>query len=246
MKTKEEVLKNCTITDNIVKLPNVQLDRKLYQEVAKSLKLIGGTWKGGKIFGFVFNTDPTELLSQIANGETRNLKKEFQFFATPDNLADELVKLAEIKQDDTILEPSAGRGSIIKAINKVTNIKPDCYELMPDNITYLNQSALQFNLIGEDFLKHENKTYTKIIANPPFTKNQDIKHLMEMYNCLSPGGRLVCITSESWTNGKQKIQENFKQWLIEVNAEVINIEPGTFKESGTMVGGKIVIINKAI
>jgi hypothetical protein len=59
--------------------------------------LIGGKWKGGKVFGFVFATDPTELLDQIANGEKRNLKKEFQFFATPEKLADELVYLADLE-----------------------------------------------------------------------------------------------------------------------------------------------------
>ena len=91
MTTKEEVLQNCTVEGTTVKLPNVQLDRKLYQEVAKALELIGGKWKGGKVFGFVFATDPTDLLDQIANGEKRNLKKEFQFFATPEKLADELV-----------------------------------------------------------------------------------------------------------------------------------------------------------
>ena len=76
--TKEQVLQDCTVEGNVVKLPNIQLDRKDYQEVAKALELIGGKWKGGKIMGFVFVTDPTELLDQIANGEKRNLKKEFQ------------------------------------------------------------------------------------------------------------------------------------------------------------------------
>lgn len=78
--TKEEVLQNCTIEGNIVKLPNEQLDRKLYQEVAKSLELIGGKWKGGKVQGFVFTLDPTELLNQISGGEQRNLKKGVPIF----------------------------------------------------------------------------------------------------------------------------------------------------------------------
>lgn len=76
--TKEQVLQNCTVEGNVVKLPSEQLDRKLYQEVAKALELIGGKWKGGKVFGFVFATDPTDLLKEIANGEKRNLKKEFR------------------------------------------------------------------------------------------------------------------------------------------------------------------------
>lgn len=244
--TKEQVLQDCTVEGNVVKLPNIQLNRKDYQEVAKALELIGGKWKGGKIMGFVFVTDPTDLLDQIANGEKRNLKKEFQFFATPEKLADELVYLADLKQHDTILEPSAGQGAIVKAINKVVDVVPDCFELMDVNTLILKKSGLSFNLIGEDFLKNEGKTYSKIIANPPFTKNQDIDHLKEMYNCLSRGGKLVCITSESWVNGSQKKQVDFKKWLEKENAEIIDIEKGSFKESGTAVGGKIIVLEKPL
>lgn len=244
METKEQVLQNCTVEEFVVKLPNVQLDRKIYQEVAKALELIGGKRKGGKVFGFVFATDPTDLLEQIAKGEKRNLKKEFQFFATPEKLAEELVYLAELKQHDTILEPSAGQGAIVKAINKVCNVIPDCFELMDVNVEVLNKSGLALNLVGTDFFNHTGKTYSKIIANPPFTKNQDIDHLKEMYKCLSKGGRLVCITSESWVDGSQKKQIEFRKWLDEIKTETIDIEKGSFKESGTMVGGKIVVINK--
>jgi hypothetical protein len=228
----------------VVKLPNIQLDRKLYQEVAKALELIGGKWKGGKIFGFVFQSDPTDLIYEISNGEKRNLKKEFQFFETPQKLADKLVGLAGINNNDTILEPSTGQGAIIRAINKVTDVVPDCYELMDVNKIILNKSDLRFNLIGDNFLDNKGLSYTKIIANPPFTKNQDIEHLKEMYNCLSLGGRLVCITSNSWLNGKQKKQIEFKNWLDKLNVELIDIEKGSFKESGTEVGGVIVVINK--
>ena len=37
MTTKEEVLQNCTVEGTVIKLPNTQLDRKLYQEVAKPM-----------------------------------------------------------------------------------------------------------------------------------------------------------------------------------------------------------------
>ena len=117
---------------------------------------------------------------------------------------------------------------------------------MDINTFILNKSGLRFNLIGDNFLKHNGKTYSKIIANPPFTKNQDIDHLKEMYNCLSRGGRLICITSESWVNGHQKKQIEFKNWLYKIEAEVIDIEKETFKDSGTSVGGKIIIINKKL
>jgi hypothetical protein len=141
MTTKEEVLQNCKVEGMIVKLPDTQLERKLYQEVAKALELIGGKWKGGKVFGFVFTTDPTELLNQIANGEKRNLKKEFQFFGTPDDLADDLVFEAQIEPYHKILEPSAGQGAIVKAINRVfPDTKVSCYELMEVNQTILKKN----------------------------------------------------------------------------------------------------------
>ena len=74
---KLEILNQCTVNGNYVKLPDVQLDRKLYLEVAKALELIGGKWKGGKIAAFEFKADPTDLLESIKNGDKRNLKKEF-------------------------------------------------------------------------------------------------------------------------------------------------------------------------
>lgn len=170
MITKEEVLNQCTIDGNVIKLPNIQLDRKVYQDVAKSLGLIGGKWKGGRIAGFVFQSDPTDLLNDIKNGGSRNLKKEFQYFPTPESLARRLVEFSDLSNDDLILEPSAGQGAIIKEINKVVSVIPDCYELMDVNISILNKSGLQFNLIGTDFLKNNGKMYNKIIANPPFSK----------------------------------------------------------------------------
>lgn len=242
MKTKEEVLRNSTLENNVLKLPNIQLDRKLYQDVAKSIELIGGKWKGGKISGFVFQNDPTELLEQITNNN--NLKKEYQFFATPDNIANYLVQLAEIQPNDTILEPSAGQGAIIKAINNITNIVPDCYELMETNTIILKNSNLKFNLLGNDFLQHDNKLYSKIIANPPFTKNQDIIHLLKMYDSLKPKGKLVCITSLSWTTGNQKKQIDFRKWLENNNASILDLDKGMFKNSGTMIETKIIVVDK--
>lgn len=44
METKE-ILIQCTVEGNVVKLPSVQLERKEYLEVKKHLELIGGKWK---------------------------------------------------------------------------------------------------------------------------------------------------------------------------------------------------------
>jgi len=242
--TKEEVLQKCTVEGTIVKLPAGQLGRKLYMEVANSLSLIGGKWKGKPVFGFVFPEDPTDLLEQIANGENRNIKKEYQFFATPSELADELVELAEITEDDEVLEPSAGQGAIVKAVHRVFAGKTVWgYELMPINQTFLSKIA-GFRLLGDDFLKECDTSYDKIVANPPFAKNADVDHIRKMYDCLKDKGRLVSISSKHWQMSQNKKELQFQGWLKKVKATVKEIDPGTFKESGTMVGGLIIIINK--
>lgn len=242
--TKEDVLKDCTVSGNVVSLPDVKLDRKIYLEVSKSLELIGGKWKGGKVMGFVFNEDPSELLKQIQGGEKRNLKKEFQFFGTPDDLADELVWDANLEFEDEILEPSAGQGAIVKAIHR--EIFPGKtvwgYELMPVNKTFLSKIP-SFKLIGDDFLKCDT-SFDKIIANPPFNKNQDILHIRKMYDCLRPKGRLVSMASRHWQTSNNKAETFFRGWLKEVGAEIIDIQAGRFKESGTNIATCKIIINK--
>src|SRR5690606_16798614 len=131
----------CKVDRNMVFLPPNRLSKELYAGVKKKLELIGGKWKGGKVQGFVFNEDPTDLLAEVAGGAQRNIKKEFQFFATPDSIADQLVRLANIAKGQTILEPSAGQGAIIHAIQRAVDTNVYCCELMPLNQTFLNKIA---------------------------------------------------------------------------------------------------------
>lgn len=255
MTTKEQVLQASTVEGMVVKLPAGQLDRKLYQEVAAALNLIGGKWKGGKVSGFVFETDPTDLLAQIANGEKRNLKKEFQFFATPAHVADELVILANINSNHKILEPSAGRGAIVDAIGRKINIrKPNLihvFELMDINISFLEKRNVisfqgkDFTLMKPQVTEGVDDRYDRIIANPPFSKNQDIEHIYKMWEFLKPGGRIVTIASNHWRFASGKKELAFRQWIADTHAELHEVEAGAFKESGTNISVCILIIDKS-
>lgn len=248
MQTKQEILKACTVSGMVVTLPGVKLDRKLYQDVAKHLELIGGKWDR-KAQGFIFNENPAELLTQIASGEKRNLKKEFQFFGTPDSLADEMVSYAGIDEYDLILEPSAGQGAIIKAIHRKhpTQLVHYC-ELMPLNRTLLERLP-NVQYITDNFLKMSRSKITtgvfdKIIANPPFSKNQDIDHTRQMWACLKPGGRIVTIASKHWQYANNKKETAFRNWLNETDTDINEIEAGAFSESGTKIPTCMLIIDK--
>jgi len=242
---KQKVLQACTVEGNVVKLPPGQLDRKIYMDVAAALNLIGGKWVGRKTMGFVFQQDPTELLAQIASGEKRNLKKEFQFFATPDSLANEMVMYAGIRDADIVLEPSAGQGAIIKAIHRAHPGKMVSYcEIMDLNRTMLSDIP-NTRFVGSDFLKETDQQYDRIIANPPFSKNQDIDHIRKMYDVCKPGGKIVTISSQHYKYTSGKKEKAFEKWLeADLEATVNGIDAGTFSESGTKVATFLIIIDK--
>lgn len=241
-----EVLQGCIVENNIVRLPPEQLDRNLYLEVKRKLELIGGKWKGGKEQGFVFSDDPSELLTQIANGEERNLKKELQFFATPARLADKMVLLADLKEQESVLEPSAGQGAIIEAILRIgPKVTIQCYEISAINRKFLEK--LECSIEGEDFFEAADTfKYDKIIANPPFSGNQDISHIYAMWDRLEKGGRLVALTSPHWTFAKDRKCERFREWVKEEGAYIEEVPKGTFKESGTLSRSFLIRVDKGI
>lgn len=243
--TSLQVISESTIVGNILTLPPNQLDRKVYQEVNKKLTGIGGKWNR-KQQGFVFSSNPTELIERILEGEKINLKKDFQYFPTPQPIAERLLELAEINPVHSILEPSAGQGHIVNVIQDAfdENVFVSCYELMPQNREILSNNPFAV-IMGEDFLlASTTHKYDRIIANPPFSKNQDIDHIKKMYEVLSKDGRIVTIASTHWIHSSNKKETEFREWLDEVGAEIIHLEAGSFKESGTMVEAVILVINK--
>lgn len=241
----EDILKHCTLEDGVLKLPKVQFNKKSYAEAKKWIEEAGGSWQSGKIQGFTFPFNPERVFSILKEGKRCNLQQEYQFFETPAEVADWLVMLAGgIHENDTVLEPSAGRGALIKAIHRACpSVTVECYELMPENREFLH-SLDNVIILDEDFTKDSVGSYTKIIANPPFSGNQDIEHVRIMYKLLEKGGTLAAITSSHWKIASEKKCVDFRNWLEEVHGEVFEIGAGEFKESGTSISTMAVVIRK--
>lgn len=246
MKIRDEILKilaECTINLNVVFLPQVQLERKTYLEANKHLEHLGGKWNR-KAKGHVFDSDPADSFeNMLLTGETTDFKKEFQFFETPPELAKKMVEMAELKDLDDVLEPSAGLGAIAKEIKTGSLV---CNEINPKMANYL-ANELSFCVSCTDFLiltSTYNK-YDKIIMNPPFTKQQDIDHILHAYSLLNDGGIMVSVVSEAPFFRENKKSKVFRKWLELINAEVIKNPEGTFKSSGTMVRTRLIKIKKA-
>lgn len=241
----EEILRHCTLEDNVLKLPQVQFNKKSYAEAKKWIEEAGGSWQGGKVQGFTFPFNAERVFSILREGKRCNLQQDFQFFATPPEVADWLVMLAGgVHEDEKVLEPSAGTGSIIDAIHRsCPDVIVDCYELMPENKEILAKKD-NIRILGDDFTKCDVAQYDKIIANPPFSKNQDIRHVRRMYECLNPGGVMAAITGPHWEFGSESECKDFRQWLEDNGGKKFEIEEGTFKESGTGTKTIAIVINK--
>ncbi len=238
----KDILKQCKIDDKAVFLPDIQLDRKLYQDVAKKIELIGGKWNR-KLKGFLFIEDPLELFNDICNGDKRNIQKEFQFFETPELIADRVIELACINEDHKVLEPSAGRGALIKALNRIyPNKTIDCFELMDLNRKFLIKIN-NAKILGEDFIEANKLKYDRVIANPPFNKYQYIDHVYKMYESLNINGKLVVIVPTSFLTNSTKKEKEFKIFVENNASAIINVEKGAFKSSGTLIETLILVFD---
>lgn len=158
-----------------------------------------------------------------------------QLFPTPPELAQRMVELAELQICHRILEPSAGTGNILKAIDIHANKGGIvAVEINQELCRHLNIEDVQ-NLC-RDFLSCNGELgqFDRILMNPPFANGQDIAHINHALHMLKPGGRLVAICA----NGPRQQEQ-----LMPLADEWIDLEPGTFKEQGTNVNTALLIIN---
>jgi len=223
-----------------------QLDRKQYVDINKVLETIWLKWnrkeKAHIIRWFTEEElkDSIQEIIEIWEVETlEEIKKRFQFYQTPEEIAKYLVKLADIQPSDYILEPSAGQWAIAKYFPKENDISlvefnKDNYKVLKENIDFTD------DINNEDFLEYKSTSFDKIIANPPFSKSQDVKHILHMYDLLKIWWRIVSIASNSIQTRYWKSYN----MLMELNPKFIDLPEWSFKESWTLVNTVIVIIDK--
>lgn len=130
-----------------------------------------------------------------------------QLFASPAPVADRVILRADIRAGHRILEPSAGSGALLRAINPA--LRASCLlnaveinETLAGALRISYPSAL---VCGADFFDAvpESRTYTagkfplglfnRIVMNPPFADRADVKHVRHAVTFLAPRGRLVSV-----------------------------------------------------
>ena len=200
----KEILSEWTFEGNKYFLPKVQLDRKDYVKCNDVLESIGMKWNRGQKAHIWDGDDLEETFRWILEtGEVETLKEyrdKFQFFPTPAVLADYLVELSDIHTGNSILEPSAGRWSILEAIYRIEDFDKyslDMFaiELEPNNAQHITEKYPFTAVHLWNFLSYKMRWFDRIIMNPPFSKSQDAKHIIHAYSLLKDGGVLVSVAS---------------------------------------------------
>jgi len=236
-----QILDLCIIEDNKVYLPNKPLDRKLYIKVNECLESIGGKWNR-KTKAHIFESSPEDLFNDmITIGEFINIAKDYQFFPTPKKIVEQMIELADIRPTDTILEPSAGQGAILDLLP--LDNKKVVIELNENNAKKLKDKG--YCPIVGDFLKiNVDIPVDKVVMNPPFSKQQEIDHVVHALSFLKPGGTLVSVMSVGPFFRENSKSVNFRHLLNDLDSNTIELPDDSFKESGTLVKTKLVKIVK--
>lgn len=177
-----------------------------------------------------------------------DLKQDDNLFETPDTLVEVLIEKACIIPGMLALEPSAGRGAIVKALVKAGAVVHAVEKNEVHKSALVKSGATE--VVIQDFLDREptDTLYDVIVMNPPFANGKkvtDIAHVRMAADHLKPGGRLVAIMSPGFTFKKDVNSVLFRKF-VEENGEYEENADGAFKESGTNVKTVIVVLRKPV
>ena len=248
------ILKDLTYDGDKARITQ-QLDRDVYLKVNEVLTAMGGKWNRSAK-AHVFEDDARAIMEDTVHyGEYVNAKKTFQFFETPEPtallLVDKIVAYFRKREQDPktliALEPSAGRGRIAVPL-RAAGFTVKTVELDPKNVKELKKLDFK-DVLEADFC--DNAAVDRYIGavdavgmNPPFNKQQDMKHVRQAFTYLKDGGILVAIMSPAWTYRSDKLSQSFRQLVKRYRGDWSELPENTFAESGTNVRTGILTIAK--
>jgi protein-L-isoaspartate O-methyltransferase len=132
--------------------------------------------------------DPVKELEKKIHRE----HKAEGFYPTPPRVIDRLMEHADIRDGQSVLEPSAGSGRIMDAVKAAHG---DSVSLKGIEHHYALQDLLKMKgheVEHDDFLQHKGE-YDRIVMNPPFENDAAIDHVQHAFSLLKPGGKLVAV-----------------------------------------------------
>src|SRR4051812_4739334 len=154
------------------------LDRKLYTAVNKVLVAAGGKWTSGKVKAHVFPLDAADAIDQVMLTGEITTAQEVGWFPTPSEVVEQMLDLADIKESQRVLEPSAGEGAIVAPLIKL-GCRVTCIEI--DSVRVAKLHSLIAPIWPHGFIHEKDfltvpaiASYDRVVMNPPFARQADI------------------------------------------------------------------------
>ena len=171
-----------------------------------------------------------------------------EFYPTPESLLDEVLEGLDWAHVHTILEPSAGKGDIVKYCMEKCgsypyynrNIDIDCIEI--DETLRNTLTGAEYRVVHDDFLSYNTfKSYDLIVMNPPFSNgDQHLAKALDMQE--KTGGDVICIlNAETIRNPYTNLRKALVQRLTDIGA-VIEYKTQAFSSAERETDVEIAII----
>lgn len=214
----------------------------------------------------ILSQDPTTVLKSLERLQKQLLTQtnrsdeqlRLQQFSTPLPLAYIAAYAAQISLGDTVLEPSAGTG-ILAHFGDAFQGQLILNELSENRISILRKLYPTSKIYPYNAEQINDRLATKeqptvILMNPPFSASPDLQkrhaqaialHVESALKLLTVGGRLVCISGQSFTPKNENWSSCFER--IGKSAQVlcsVGIESGVFAKSGTSIETRLTVIDK--
>lgn len=152
------------------------------------------------------------------------------YFPTPEKLAEKMVDSVAKHTNryafapGPILEPSAGTGNLVRAMDKVfyhsssQKLDVDCIELSSQFRAILKKDG--YRVVHDDFMTFEpHKRYKAIVMNPPFSSG--IAHLEKAISIMKNGGAIRCIfPAEYIRHPRNRAQLDIVSTLQDLHADI--------------------------
>lgn len=188
-----------------------------HEDVARTLQFIGA-----RISGYSAELDycPRDVLHYLAAVGSLADRVAYQFYPTPDPISEYAASLLGAGDGDTLLEPHAGQGGLLKYVPDSVKVK--CVEL--DTLNCLILRAKGYDVEEADFIawsrSNPDQLFSCILMNPPYSLGRDRLHLETAARHLAPGGRMVAVLWLSLVNEEQLLGDQYDiQWLQQYDNE---------------------------
>ncbi|MFJ3630835.1 class I SAM-dependent methyltransferase [Streptomyces sp. NPDC090112] len=211
-----------------------RFEGSLYRRVDLALSAVGGKWDRWKR-GHLFPASAADAIAGLlAEGEVTT-DAERGYFPTPPALVDEILDLADIQAGQEVLEPSAGTGAMAERIADRGGVV-DCVELDQGRAEIIRKEGYARQVTVADFLTLPvAATYDRVVMNPPFAKQLDIRHVQRALRWIRPDGLLVAVMSAGLTFRSNALAADFRSQVREARGTIQPLPDHWFKGVRTVL-----------